>query len=150
MAQGCPAIECPGGVVVEVFECPACNDPCGCPCSCWTCGSGGAVSSGGTSGLPGIGGVLSLGGVFGRGGAGGVSSFGGSSGTHGSHGAVSSGGSTGTCTGQAPLNHRPSSCSAHRNAALERQTNPLPGITVVPPTPNARAGSTAAVFPGKA
>lgn len=60
-AHSCPAIQCPEGGVANIIDCPACNDPCGCPCGCWTCGSGGAVSAGGTSGVSGSGGVVSSG-----------------------------------------------------------------------------------------
>jgi hypothetical protein len=73
-AQSCPAVKCPEGSVAQVFECPGCNDPCGCPCSCWNCdsGTGGAISHGGASVRSSSGGAVSMGGVSGSSGRGGV------------------------------------------------------------------------------
>jgi hypothetical protein len=107
-----------GGSCAELCAVPICADgyylvpddvPCGCPCTCWLgcmrnwSGPGGGVASGGTSGSSGAGGI----------------SHGGASGSSGSGGVVPSGGSTGKCSGEAPINHRPSSvqCPSQRGPA---------------------------------
>ena len=101
LAYSCPAVECPEGSVVVHIECADCKDTCDCPCPCWACdfGTGGTVSSGGTSGSSGMGGTISHGGVSGRSGSGGFVSLGGVSGSSwsGVGGASGSGGSRVTC-----------------------------------------------------
>ena len=68
----CAAPACGDGYVVASSNTCDCSGPCGCPCGCWTCaptsqsGTGGVISSGGTSGSSGFGGSTSYGGVSGR------------------------------------------------------------------------------------
>jgi hypothetical protein len=68
----CAAPACGDGYVVASSNTCDCSGPCGCPCGCWTCaptsqpGTGGVISSGGTSGSSGIGEATSYGGVSGR------------------------------------------------------------------------------------
>jgi hypothetical protein len=71
----CDPPGCGDGYVVASSNTCDCGGPCGCPCGCWTCvptpraGTGGVISSGGTSGSPGIGGNTSYGGVTGQSGS---------------------------------------------------------------------------------